>query len=113
MMDEKETQQRKWLDEYRALTLDALESTESDVFIEILFKRDALIEKITKEDMKLEHEEITYFVELEGKILDRLEVERRDILQDIADIGEKKRAIRRYTPKFPFPPMPAFFDKKG
>jgi len=113
MMDKKEAQKIEWLDEYKTLTLDALEADELDAFMEILLKRDALIGKIIKQEISLEPDELSYLMSLEERILERLEEERREIIHDMADVGEKKRAIKRYTPKFPFPPMPAFFDKKG
>ncbi|MBP8626773.1 MAG: hypothetical protein KBI10_08815 [Syntrophorhabdales bacterium] len=112
-MDEKETLYMKWLDEFKSLTLDALDAIGSDDFINILLKRDLVIKNITEDNIKLDPEEIAFYIRLEEKILERLEEERKGVIQDIADMGDKKRVIRQYTPKFPFPPMPAFFDKKG
>ncbi len=112
-MDEQDTLFSKWLNEFKSLTLNALEAIEPDEFIDALLKRDAIIKKIIEKNIELDPEEATYYLKLEEKILERLEEERKIIIKDLSDMGDKKRAIRQYTPKFPFPPMPAFFDKKG
>lgn len=112
MKTEKDEKQ-KLIEEFKALTINALEEEDGESFIEILIKRDELIKKIVKENIELNSDEIDYLHGLEEKISERLEAERKNVIEGISTISEKKRAIRKYTPKFPFPPMPAFFDKKG
>jgi len=104
---------RKLLDEFKTLTLDALNSPDLDTFINILIKRDALIGCIIKEHVELEAEDFVSLRELEDRVLKRLEEEKRMLMEDISHMSEKKKAIKRYAPKFPFPPMPVFFDKEG
>ncbi|MCX7966248.1 MAG: hypothetical protein N2596_06455 [Syntrophorhabdaceae bacterium] len=101
------------IDDFKTLTFQALEETDMDSFIEILMKRDEVIKKIVKENIELDSNEIDFFYDLEKKVSERLEDARKTVVEDIDAIAEKKRAIRKYTPKFPFPPMPVFFDKKG
>jgi len=99
--------------EFKELTIAALEASNIDDFIKTLIKRDDLIKKIVKENIEIDTEEIDYLRALEEKVIERLEAERKDIIKHIGEIDEKKRAIRKYNPKFPFPPMPTFFEKKG
>lgn len=108
-MDKKQ----KLIDEFKALTFKALEEIDGGTFIEILIKRDEVIKKIIKENIELTIDEIDYLYGLEEKVSERLEAERKNVIEGISAISEKMKAIRKYTPKFPFPPMPAFFDKKG
>jgi len=104
---------KRLLVEFKTLTIAALEATNIDDFIKILIERDGLIKKIVRENIEVDTEEIVYLRDLEERVIERLETERKNIIEYIGEIGEKKRAIRKYTPKFPFPPMPTFFEKKG
>lgn len=112
-MTQRKPQDQRLIDEYKALTLSALDENDLDRFMEYLIKRDVIIKKIVKENIELNEDEIDYLYGLEKEVLKRLEEQRKTIIEDISAISEKKRAIRKYTPKFPFPPMPAFFEKKG
>jgi len=104
---------KRLLVKFKTLTIAALEATNIDDFIKILIERDGLIKKIVRENIEVDTEEIVYLRDLEERVIERLETERKNIIEYIGEIGEKKRAIRKYTPKFPFPPMPTFFEKKG
>lgn len=101
------------IDEYKSLTLKALEVDDDNTFIEVLLKRDGVIKKMVKGNIELNEEEIEYLKTLEERVYERLEKTMKETLENIDNLSEKKRAIKKYTPKFPFPPMPAFFEKKG
>jgi hypothetical protein len=49
----------------------------------------------------------------ETKILKRLKNECTKLLNEMEELSKNRKAIKTYSPKFPFPPMPVFFDKKG
>ncbi|HOJ43629.1 MAG TPA: hypothetical protein PLW88_00245 [Syntrophorhabdaceae bacterium] len=112
-MKKRKEEHQRLLEEFKALTLAALEKTDTDGFIETLIKRDGLIKKIINENIELDTGEVDFLFGLEERVIERLEAERKNVIEGMGEIGEKKRAIKRYTPKFPFPPMPAFFEKKG
>ncbi|GEM_PF-385416 len=110
---EKNDELKECLEELKTIDLKALSEMDIDSFIEILLRRDALVKYILKNNVVLDEEDTMFFLELENNILDRLEEEKKKIINDLAVIGKKRRAINRYSPKYPFPPMPAFFDRKG
>ena len=60
--------------------------------------------------LDLSLEELKECIEREAEILSRLEYERKKLLTQMEELSKSRSAVRRYRSKFPFPPMPVFFD---
>ncbi|MCX8023086.1 MAG: hypothetical protein N2745_09980 [Syntrophorhabdaceae bacterium] len=113
--DDRDEKRDELADQFKRLTHEALGKDDTDSFIEVLLQRNAIIERIMEENVEvvLKEEERLLFIEMEDKILKRLEGLKEDVFEELTKISDKRRAIRTYSPKFPFPSMPAFFDKEG
>jgi len=112
-MGKKKDEYEQCLEDLKAITVKALSETDIGCFIELLFKREVLIQYIVKRNIQFRESDVVLFLELEHNVLKRLEEEKKRIIEDLAYLGESKKAINKYSPKFPFPPLPAFYDKKG
>ena len=100
-------------EEFIRLTEKALDEEDPDRFIEDLMKRDAHTGALLKNDPGSFGAETTLCLAHEQQILERLERERKKIIDEMDRLSKNKKAIRTYSPKFPFPPMPLFLNKKG
>jgi hypothetical protein len=95
------------------LTLNALDEADADTFIEILMTREKERMQVMQEDMHLDEEVMKSCIEKETRLMERLEKERSRLFKEMGNLSQSRRAARRYSPKYPFPPMPVFFDKEG
>jgi len=95
------------------LTTKAMEEEDIDNFIEYLARRSLISDKIIKCEIKPDEEDVRSLVELEKSVLERLEYERKLIIQEAERLSNDMKAVKSYTAKFPFPVMPAFFSKSS
>ena len=94
------------------LTEKALLEDDIDKLIEYLLERNSSVEYLMKNDVDISEEAEEYLLK-ETKILKKLEDERKKLLKDMDNLSRNKAATKKYSPKFPFPPLPVFFEKKG
>ena len=66
-----------------------------------------------KENDLIDVDEAQNYLLQETDIIERLEEERKKLLKEMDALSQSKKAVKKYSPKFPFPPMPVFFNKKG
>jgi hypothetical protein len=99
-------------EEFVELTEKALLEEDGDRMIELLQAREVARQHMMVNDIDL-REKAKEYLSRETKILERLEDEKKKLLKEMENISRKKSAAKTYAPTFPFPPMPAFFDKKG
>lgn len=99
--------------DFIVLTEKALNEEEQDKFVESLMKRDSYIGNLLKNDPRVFGAEMEKCLFRETLILARLEAERRKVIEEIDKVSKNKKAIKKYSSKFPFPFMPVFFDKIG
>jgi len=107
MMDPKERE------EFILLTEKALREDDPDRLIECLMERDPYIRHLLKNDPHVFGDEMEECLEREMQVLERLEQERKDIIEKIDNLSKNKKAIRMYSSKFPLPSMPIFFNITG
>ena len=91
----------------------ALSEKDRERFISYLKERSALLTQITAKGAEVEEAVLRTWLEKEQEVLARLEEERKHVLKEMDGLSRRRAAVRQYSPKFPFPPMPAFFDKLG
>ena len=100
-------------DAFRELTKRALSEEDRDTFIDDLMEREALLEDLKRENLPFGIEEAKEDLLRETKIAERLEDERKRLIRDFEDLSRNKKAMKKYSPQFPLPSMPVFFDKKA
>ncbi len=98
---------------FQDLTNEALAEKDLDRFIEILLERDRVAEGLLAGGPPLTEQTAGLLLEKEFQVGEKLEAERRGLLKEMEQLFSSIKAVRRYTPKFPFPSMPAFFDRAG
>ncbi len=105
--------EQKEKEEFILLTKKALGEADPDRFIEVLMERDPYVASLLKSDPGTSDEGTVEYLLYESLILSRLEAERSRVVEKIDKLSKNRIAQGIYTPKFPFPPMPVFLDKKG
>jgi hypothetical protein len=95
------------------LSSKALSEKDRESFISYLKERSSLLAQIADKGIELEEAVLKAWLEKEQEVLARLEEERKRVLKEMDGLSKRRSAVRQYCPKFPFPPMPAFFDKLG
>ncbi len=96
-----------------ALSSKALAEKERGGFISCLQERSALVARILAGGVEVREETLRTWLETERKVLARLEEERRHMLKEMDTLSVRRMAVHQYSSKFPFPPMPVFFDEAG
>ena len=91
----------------------ALSEKDRERFISYLKERSNLLAQIADKGVEVEEAVLRAWLEKEQEVLARLEEERKGVLKEMDGLSRRRAAVRQYSPKFPFPPMPAFFDKLG
>jgi hypothetical protein len=91
----------------------ALSEKDRGRFISYLKERSSLLTQVAGKGVEVEEAVLKAWLEKEQEVLTRLEEERKHVLQEMDSLSRRRAAVRQYSPKFPFPPMPAFFDKMG
>jgi hypothetical protein len=95
------------------LSSKALTEKVRERFISCLKERGDLLAQIVGKDVELDEGALRAWLDKEKEILTRLEEERKRVLEAMEGLSRRRVALRQYSPKFPFPPMPVFFDKLG
>jgi hypothetical protein len=103
----------KYIETFEKLTKIALDETDIEKFINLLMQRDAYSEYIINHNIPISKEDAEKYLMQEGRVIQRLEDERKKLLIDMDELSKSKTVMRHYSPKFPFPPLPVFFEKKG
>jgi hypothetical protein len=98
--------------DFLELTEKALLEKDGDRMIELLQTREVACQHMISNNIDL-GESVKECLSRETKILEKLKDEKKKLLKEMENISRKKSAAKTYAPTFPFPPMPAFFDKKG
>jgi hypothetical protein len=93
------------------LTQRALNEPDPDKFVEYLLKRDPYIGRLLKNNPQIFGGMAEEYLLRETLILEKLENERKETIEKMDKLSEKKKAVRRYLSKFPLLPTPAFFNK--
>ncbi len=91
----------------------ALSEKDRERFISCLKERSSLLAQVAGKGIEAEEAVLKAWLEKEQEVLTRLEEERKHVLKEMDSLSRRRVAVRQYSPKFPFPPMPAFFDKLG
>jgi hypothetical protein len=95
------------------LSSKALFEKDRELFISYLKERSNLLAQIADKGVEVDEAVLRAWLEKEQEVLTRLEEERKGVLKEMDGLSRRRAAVRQYSPKFPFPPMPAFFDKLG
>jgi len=97
---------------FEGITLAALEQEDSAAFIECLLERQEVCERLVLSSTMIDADVAERFCGNEMRVIERLEEERSKLLKEIERYSDNQRALRSYSPKFPLPPVPAFFSLK-
>ena len=95
------------------LSSKALSEKGRERFIAYLKERGDLLAQIVGKDVEMDEDVLRVWLDKEKEILARLKEERKRVLEAMDRLSKRRVALRQYSPKFPFPPMPVFFDKLG
>lgn len=98
------------IEEFKDLSVRALETEKTETFVECLLKRQEISNVILGGDEPIPEEETAEHLAREREILKRLVDEKNRIIADIDEHARSMRAVKVYRTKFPFPAMPAFVD---
>jgi hypothetical protein len=102
----------KSVEAFIGLTEKALSEKDFDRFAGYLAERDSLVAAMIYQKPQIDEVSLKYALLVESKILERLESERAEVLKAMDDLSKSRKATKAYSPRFPLPPMPVFFDKK-
>src|SRR5208337_1945784 len=105
--------ERKTVEAILDLSSKALSEKGREQFISYLKERGDLLAEIVGKDVELDEDVLRVWLDKEKAILTRLEEEKKRVLQAMDGLSRRRVALRQYSPRFPFPPMPVFFDKLG
>jgi hypothetical protein len=94
------------------LSREAQKEPKRDRLIDLLMERGRLISGAQTSGSRLDLplHELKECLEREVDLLSRLEYERKKLLKEMEELSKNRSAARKYRAKFPFPPMPVFFD---
>ncbi len=95
---------------HAALTDRALPEEDTDKFIECLLERGPYSMDLINHRVRLDEQEAAEMLEKELKILEKLKEERARLLNEMDQLSKTRKAVRGYSPAFPFPSMPIYFD---
>jgi hypothetical protein len=112
IMKPKSNMQEERKKEFVELSEKALLEDDADKMVQLLQQREIAREHLMSHNVVL-GQDVEEFLSRETKILERLEHERKKVLKEMEGLFRERTATKGYAPTFPFPPMPAFFDKKG
>jgi predicted nuclease with TOPRIM domain len=95
------------------LSSKALSEKDRGKFTDYLKERSALMAQLTDDGVEAGEGALKAWLGIEQEIMTRLEEERRHVLEEMENLSRRRTAVHHYSPKFPFPPIPVFFDKIG
>jgi hypothetical protein len=105
-----DTQERE---KFVMLTQMALNEPDPDKFVEYLLKRDPYMGRLLRTNPQIFGGMADEYLLRETLILEKLENERKGTIEKMDKLSKNRKAVRRYTSKFPLLPTPAFFNKIG
>ncbi len=94
-----------------SLSCSALAEEKRDRFIQCLQERAPLLKELLADPPEVEEDVAKMWLETETALSARMEKERGLVLQEMEGLSSRRKAVGRYAPKFPFPPLPVFFDR--
>ena len=97
---------------FEEMTLAALDQENDAAFIESLLKRERVSARLAASSPGLDSDVAGRFYVNEVQVIERLEKERTKLMMEIDRYSQNLRAMRSYSPTFPFPPAPSFFSLK-
>ena len=97
---------------FEEMTLAALDQENGAAFIQSLLKREKVSARLTASSAGLDSDVAGRFYINEVRVIDRLEKERTKLMVEIDRYSQNLRAMRSYSPTFPFLPAPSFFSLK-
>ncbi len=97
---------------FEELTLTALRQKDGTAFIKCLLEREKVCGRLAGLSARLGSDVAQRFYSNETRVIERLEEERSKLLMEIDNYSQKRRAVRKYSPKFPLPTHPSFFCLK-
>ena len=94
------------------LSREAQKEPSRDRLIDLLMERRRLISDAQTSGSRLDLplDELKECLEREVELLSRLDYERHKLLEEMEELSKNRNAARKYRAKFPFPPLPVFFD---
>ncbi|MCX7856653.1 MAG: hypothetical protein N2513_01525 [Deltaproteobacteria bacterium] len=96
---------------FNSFTDCALSEEDDEIFLEILMERDKIFDIITQTETSLTWVRMEHLIK-EQEILKRLENIKSKVLKSMENLTQRKKALLSYRSRFPFPPMPAFFERE-
>jgi len=75
-------------------------------------EREKISARLTASSHGLDADVAGRFYINEVQVIERLEKERTKLMMEIDRYSQKRRAMRSYSPTFPFPPAPSFSSLK-
>lgn len=99
-------------EEFILLSEIVLGEEDQDRLVAVLTKRNASIGLLMSEDPKVFEDEITECLDRESLIIEKLEDERRKVVEKMEKVSRSRQAARSYSASYPLPPIPRFFGKK-
>jgi hypothetical protein len=98
---------------FEFLSKKALEEETVEGFIECLAERTVVLSILLSGDIKGDIEIAALWLKRESEILRRLEKERQEVFRQMEELSRSAKALRGYTPRYPLPMNPVFFDQTG
>jgi hypothetical protein len=93
------------------LTNEALAEEDRDKLIESLLVREPFRSDLINHRVRLDADVARELLSKEGRVLEKLEAARAEILKEMDRLSKNRHAAKAYSSKFPFPSVPVFFDK--
>ena len=94
------------------LSREAQKELSRERLIELLMERRGLIfdTRASGGRLDLPLDELKECLEREVDLVSRLNDERHKLLEQMEELSKNRNAAQKYRAKFPFPPLPVFFD---
>jgi hypothetical protein len=100
-------------EEFLLLTEIAVGEEDQDRLVTILTKRNANIGRLMAEEPDAFADELKECIDLENRILRKLEDERSKIIRKMERVSRSRKAAKSYSSSYPLPFLPRFFNEKG
>lgn len=91
----------------------ALMERSREKFADFLKERTELIAALNLKSLEAEEVLLKTWLDIEQKILNRLEKERQEVLREMDSLSKRRTATHHYSLRPSFPQTPAFVDKIG
>jgi hypothetical protein len=103
---------RQIAEDFVRLSREAQKERNRERLIDLLMERGRLIFNAQASGSRLDLplRELKECLEREVDLLSRLNYERHKLLVQMEELSKSRNAAQKYRAKFPFPPLPVFFD---